>query len=71
MTVREICGHIKGRYSVAVSPGLISLVTDAILEDVKVWQARTLEALCPLTLKRGKPDFIQSDNVLYTERNVS
>lgn len=32
--------------------------------------AEVLEALYPLLLKHGKPEFIRSDNVLYTERNV-
>ena len=36
----------------------------------KMGSADVLEALYPLILKRGKPAYIRSDNVLYTERNV-
>jgi putative transposase len=31
-----------------VSPGLISTVTDAVLDDVKAWQSRPLEAVYPI-----------------------
>jgi len=45
MTTREIQGHLKEIYKVEVSPSLISAVTDAVLEDVKAWQARPLDAV--------------------------
>ncbi len=45
MTTREIQGHLKQIYGVEVSPGLISDVTDAVLEEVKAWQNRPLEAI--------------------------
>lgn len=48
MTTREIQGHLKELYQVEVSPSLISAVTDAVLEDVKAWQARPLEAVYPI-----------------------
>jgi len=48
MTTREIQGHLKEIYQVEVSPSLISTVTDAVLEDVKAWQSRPLEALYPI-----------------------
>jgi len=48
MTTREIQAHLKEIYKVAVSPSLISTVTDAVLEDVKAWQSRPLEALYPI-----------------------
>ena len=48
MTTREIQGHLKELYKVEVSPSLISTVTDAVLEDVKAWQARPLEAVYPI-----------------------
>ena len=48
MTTREIQGHLKELYRVEVSPSLISAVTDAVLEDVKAWQARPLEAVYPI-----------------------
>lgn len=48
MTTREIQGHLKELYQVEVSPELISTVTDAVLEDVRAWQARPLDAVYPI-----------------------
>jgi putative transposase len=45
MTTREIQGHLQEMYGVEVSPTLISDVTDAVLDEVKVWQNRPLEAI--------------------------
>jgi putative transposase len=45
MTTREIEGHLKEIYGVEVSPGLISQVTEAVNEEVKVRQNRALEAV--------------------------
>lgn len=45
MTTREIQGHLQEMYGVEVSPTLISDVTDAVLEEVKAWQSRPLEAI--------------------------
>lgn len=48
MTTREIQDHLHELYGVEVSPTLISNVTDAVLEDVKAWQNRALEAVYPI-----------------------
>ena len=40
MTVREIQGHLEEMYGTEVSPALISSVTDAVMDEVKVWQSR-------------------------------
>ena len=48
MTVREIQGHLEDIYAVEVSPDLISSVTDSVLEEVKAWQNRTLDAVYPI-----------------------
>lgn len=48
MTTREIQSHLEEMYQVEVSPGLISSVTDAVIEEVKVWQNRPLDALYPI-----------------------
>src|SRR5437868_9915585 len=45
LTVREIQGHLAEIYGTEVSPDLISKVTDAVLEDAKVWQTRPLESV--------------------------
>jgi putative transposase len=48
MSVREIQGHIRELYGLDISPDLVSAVTDAVLEEVALWQNRPLEAIYPL-----------------------
>jgi len=48
MSTREIQGHLEEIYGVEVSPALISEVTDAVIEEMKGWQNRALEALYPI-----------------------
>jgi putative transposase len=48
LSVREIQSHLEEMYGAEVSPTLISNVTDAISEDVKLWQARPLDAVYPI-----------------------
>ena len=43
LSVRDIQSMLEEMYQVEVSEGLISDVTDAISEDVKVWQNRPLD----------------------------
>lgn len=50
MTVREIQAFVEEQYGVAVSPELISTVTDGVLEEVKEWQNRPLEPLYPVVI---------------------
>ena len=48
MTTREIQGHLEEIYGVDVSPPLISNVTDAVLDEVRAWQSRPLDAVYPI-----------------------
>jgi putative transposase len=48
MSTREIAGHVQELYGIDVSPDLISVVTDAVLDEVAAWQSRPLEAVYPL-----------------------
>jgi putative transposase len=48
MTVRDIQGHLQDMYGVEVSSGLISTVTDNVMDEVRAWQDRPLEALYPI-----------------------
>jgi putative transposase len=45
MTQREIQGHLQEIYGVEISPSLISTVTDEVLDEVRQWQARPLDAV--------------------------
>jgi putative transposase len=48
MTVRDIQGHLAEIYDIEVSPDLISKITDAVIEEVREWQARPLEPVWPV-----------------------
>lgn len=48
MSAREIVGHLRELYGIEVSPDLVSVVTDAVLEEIAAWQARPLEPVYPL-----------------------
>lgn len=48
MTTRDIQGHLQELYGVEVSPTLVSQVTDAITEEITLWQNRPLEEVYPI-----------------------
>lgn len=48
MTTRDIQGHLQEIYGIDVSPTLISQVTDAISEEVILWQNRPLDEVYPI-----------------------
>jgi putative transposase len=48
MSTREIQGHLEEIYQVEVSPTLISNVTEEVMEEVKSWQNRPLDAVYPI-----------------------
>jgi len=50
MSVREIRGHLEEMYGVEVSPDLISRVTDEVMEEVRDWQVRPLDAVYPIII---------------------
>jgi len=43
MSTRDIQAHLQEMYGVEISPGLISEVTNEVMEEVKTWQIRPLE----------------------------
>lgn len=48
MSVRDIQGHLRELYGTDVSTDLISRVTDAVVDELREWQARPLERLYPI-----------------------
>jgi putative transposase len=48
LTVRDIQAQLHEIYGVEVSAGLISEVTDEVLDEVKTWQNRPLENMYPV-----------------------
>lgn len=48
MTVRDIQNQLQEMYGVEISPTLISNVTSSVMEDVRAWQTRPLDAVYPV-----------------------
>jgi putative transposase len=48
MTTRDIRAHLREMYGVEMSPDLISRVTNGVLEELREWQARPLDAVYPV-----------------------
>ena len=48
MSTREISAHLEGLYGIGVSSEFISHATESVLEDVKAWQNRSLDACYPV-----------------------
>jgi putative transposase len=48
LTTREIQQHLEEIYGVDVSPGLISNITEAVMDEVRGWQNRDLQPVYPI-----------------------
>jgi putative transposase len=48
MSTRDIEAHLRELYGVSVGRDLISRVTDAVMDDVRAWQQRSLEDVYPV-----------------------
>ena len=48
MTTRDIQAHLEEIYGVQVSPTLVSQVTEAVTEEIKLWQNRPLDEVYPI-----------------------
>ncbi len=48
MSTRDIQRHLRDLYGTDVSPELISRATDGVLEELRTWQARPLDAVYPI-----------------------
>ena len=53
MSVRDIQSNLQEIYSVDVSQGFISTVTNCVIEDVRLWQSRPLDAVYPIVFFDG------------------
>ena len=60
LTVREIKEHLEEIYQVEVSPGLISTVTEEVIDEAKAWQDRPLERFYP---------FVYMDALIFKVRD--
>ncbi len=64
MSVREIQDFFKDAYGADVSTGLISKVTDAVVEDVEAWRSRRLDACYPIVYLDGLVVKVRQDGVV-------
>ncbi|HEY2733195.1 MAG TPA: transposase, partial [Polyangiales bacterium] len=48
MSTRDIQGHLRELYGTEVSADLISRVTDAVLDELRLWQSRPLDRVYPI-----------------------
>lgn len=48
LSTREIQMHLEEIYQVEVSPGLISTVTEEVIDEVRAWQNRQLDEVYPI-----------------------
>ncbi len=48
LSVRDVQAHLREIYGMEVSTGLISQVTDAVMDDARAWQQRPLEDVYPV-----------------------
>ena len=48
LSVRDVQAHLREIYGVEVSAGLISQVTDAVMDDARAWASRPLEDVYPV-----------------------
>jgi putative transposase len=71
MTQREIQGHLEEIYGVEVSPSLISTVTDAVLDEVRQWQARPLNTVYPILYLDALQVKVKSGSVYVSQSEVS
>lgn len=50
MTTGDIARHLSDVYDTSVSRDLVSKVTESVLEDMRAWQSRPLDAVYPVIL---------------------
>ena len=48
MSTRDIQGHLRELYGTDVSADLISRVTDAVLDELRLWQSRPVDSVYPV-----------------------
>jgi transposase-like protein len=48
MTVRDVRAHLAEAYQVEISAELVSKITDAVVPELRAWQARPLDAVYPV-----------------------
>lgn len=69
MTTRDITAHLAEVYGIAASPDLISRVTDVVVDEIKAWQSRPIDAVYPIVYVDGIRIKVR-DNGVVTQRSA-
>ena len=48
MSMSEIQGHVEEIYQTEISKGLVLTITDGIIDEVTIWQNRSLDRIYPI-----------------------
>jgi putative transposase len=64
LSTRDIRRQLKRMYGVEVSPDLVSRITDGILDELREWQARPLDAVYPILYIDGLVIKVRSSGVV-------
>ncbi len=64
MTTRDICDQMAETYGVEMSPGLVSQITDAVLDEVKAWRQRPLDDMYPIVYMDAIVVKVRTDGIV-------
>jgi len=67
MSYNDICKHLEDLYGLTVSPSTLSLITDRIIEEVKLWQGRPLESVYPFVWLDAIHYKVKEDGAIKTK----
>jgi transposase-like protein len=64
MTVRDVRAHLAEAYQVQISAELVSKITDAVIPELRAWQARPLDAVYPVVYVDAIVVKVRTDRVV-------
>jgi len=67
MSYNDICKHLEDLYGLSVSPSTLSHITDRVIEEVKIWQGRSLESVYPFVWLDAIHYKVKEDGAIKTK----
>jgi len=67
MSYNDICKHLDELYGLTVAPSTLTAITDSIIEDVKLWQSRSLESVYPFVWMDAIHYKVKEENSIKTK----
>lgn len=76
MSQRDIQDYLQEQYGNAVSPALISRVTEQVMDEVRAWQSRPLDAVYPIIyldalVTSSRQDGVVSKRAVYVALGIN